>query len=365
MMCPGFSAAIAVPGASTFIGVYFEKRRGLACGIMLSGSSFGVLVLSPVLTWFSTLFSSRGALMIVAGLWLNMLVVATICMPIELDTSISIDVQLQQSNHDYSSTSRGCSLEQLKEKFATISMHDMKSIRTVSELCTAHANSVTGNASKEAQARYLDEIYSPKSIDIHAGEPYKFQVEANRSTVGRFNVPAFLKQVREYFRFLFKPRFFVTVIVSIIAIFAHMNTFFLIPLLCKELNFGKRFASQIIMVSAIGELVSRPLVGLIADKLAGRKVLIIQLGSIITCAAGVFVFLSMTRVSFLVYGCILGVFGGIHMPLLLPMMLECTSKSHHSSVAGLAHSLTAFSGTIGIPLLSKYAFQHVDMYNNV
>ena len=40
------------------------------------------------------------------------------------------------------------------------------------------------------------------------------------------------------------------------------------------------------MESVIGELVSRPLVGLIADKLGDKKVLIIQIGSIVTCVAG-------------------------------------------------------------------------------
>ena len=70
----------------------------------------------------------------------------------------------------------------------------------------------------------------------------------------------------------------------------------------------------------------------------------------------------MTRVSFLVYGCILGVFGGIHMPLPLPMLLECATKSHQSSVAGLSFSITALSGTIGLPLLSKSTIQQVNMH---
>ena len=97
--------------------------------------------------------------MMVAGLWLHMIVVAAICRPVESDTSTSLNNQLQQSNHDYSSTSRGCSQEQQKEKLSTVSMHSMQSIGTVSELCPTHVNSVARNACKEA--RYLDEMNSP------------------------------------------------------------------------------------------------------------------------------------------------------------------------------------------------------------
>ena len=116
------------------------------------------------------------------------------------------------------------------------------------------------------------------------------------------------------------------------------------------------------MVSAIGELVGRPFTGLVADKLGDRNVHIVQIGSIITCLAGVYVILSMARVSLLVYGCILGVFGEIHMPLLLPTLLECTSKSHHSIVAVLSCSAIALSGTIGLQLMGKFTLQHTDVH---
>ena len=43
--------AVLIPEALSIIGMYFEKRLGIVCGIIMSGGSVGGLVMSPVLTW--------------------------------------------------------------------------------------------------------------------------------------------------------------------------------------------------------------------------------------------------------------------------------------------------------------------------
>ena len=71
------------------LGRYFEKRRTFANGIAFTGSSVGNLVLAPVLSFLIDTYSVRGAVLLLAGLWLNICCIGTLLRP--FDTSLVYD----------------------------------------------------------------------------------------------------------------------------------------------------------------------------------------------------------------------------------------------------------------------------------
>ncbi|KAK3094687.1 hypothetical protein FSP39_004938 [Pinctada imbricata] len=55
------------------VGKHFDKRRGLANGLMLSGACLGSLLMPPLIRFFLDEFGLRGALLMTAGIYANIL----------------------------------------------------------------------------------------------------------------------------------------------------------------------------------------------------------------------------------------------------------------------------------------------------
>ena len=71
------------------LGKYFEKRRTFANGIAFAGSSVGSLVLAPVISFLIDTYSVRGAVLLLAGLWLHICCIGALLRP--FDTSLAYD----------------------------------------------------------------------------------------------------------------------------------------------------------------------------------------------------------------------------------------------------------------------------------
>ncbi|KAG1666342.1 Monocarboxylate transporter 14 [Nymphon striatum] len=66
---------------------YFEKRRALATGIAVCGSGCGTFIITIILDFTITYYGWRGSLIIMAGLFLNIVVLGALFRPIEKRTS--------------------------------------------------------------------------------------------------------------------------------------------------------------------------------------------------------------------------------------------------------------------------------------
>ena len=63
------------------VNIYFEKNRGVAQSIMSAGSGIGMIVMSPVVEKILTVYDWRGALIIMAGLLLQLCVACALYRP--------------------------------------------------------------------------------------------------------------------------------------------------------------------------------------------------------------------------------------------------------------------------------------------
>ncbi|XP_055954397.1 monocarboxylate transporter 12-like [Patella vulgata] len=79
----GLGSAMIHGPALVLLGKYFKTRRGLATSIANSGISSGAVIFPPLVRYLLDSFGLRGALLIVGGLQLNMLVFGLLLRPVE------------------------------------------------------------------------------------------------------------------------------------------------------------------------------------------------------------------------------------------------------------------------------------------
>ncbi|XP_077977739.1 monocarboxylate transporter 12-like [Glandiceps talaboti] len=69
-------------GSITILGSYFRKRHALATGIAYAGIGVGVMVFSPLCQYLIDVYGWRGALLIIAGIYANTFVAASLLRPV-------------------------------------------------------------------------------------------------------------------------------------------------------------------------------------------------------------------------------------------------------------------------------------------
>ncbi|XP_011250974.1 monocarboxylate transporter 4 [Camponotus floridanus] len=79
----GIGAGLSFPPTVYIVTQYFEKLRGVANGLCISGSAIGTIVLPPLLQYLLDCFGYRGAVLIMGGITLNTLVCGLLYHPVE------------------------------------------------------------------------------------------------------------------------------------------------------------------------------------------------------------------------------------------------------------------------------------------
>ncbi|EFN78831.1 Monocarboxylate transporter 12 [Harpegnathos saltator] len=79
----GIGAGLSFPPTVYIVTSYFEKLRGVANGLCISGSAIGTIVLPPLLQYLLDCFGYRGAVLIMGAITLNTLVCGLLYHPVE------------------------------------------------------------------------------------------------------------------------------------------------------------------------------------------------------------------------------------------------------------------------------------------
>ncbi|XP_012341549.1 monocarboxylate transporter 13-like isoform X1 [Apis florea] len=79
----GIGAGLTFPPTVYIVTSYFEKLRGVANGLCISGSAIGTIVLPPFLQYLLDCFGYRGAVLVMGALTLNTLVCGLLYHPVE------------------------------------------------------------------------------------------------------------------------------------------------------------------------------------------------------------------------------------------------------------------------------------------
>jgi len=79
----GFGLSLVYVPAVVIVAFYFEKKRSFATGLAVAGSGIGTFVFAPLIEYLIKAYSWRGAVIILGGLMLNIVVCGAIFRPLE------------------------------------------------------------------------------------------------------------------------------------------------------------------------------------------------------------------------------------------------------------------------------------------
>ncbi|CAH8572331.1 unnamed protein product [Schistosoma turkestanicum] len=81
----GLGASLCITSALVVVSVYFDDRRATATGLSIAGTGVGALVFAPMVDMLLNIYTWRGAMIILSGFFLNMIVCGALMRPVETD----------------------------------------------------------------------------------------------------------------------------------------------------------------------------------------------------------------------------------------------------------------------------------------
>ncbi|TNN16130.1 Monocarboxylate transporter 12 isoform 1 [Schistosoma japonicum] len=81
----GLGASLCITSALVVVSMYFDDRRATATGLSIAGTGVGALVFAPMVDMLLNIYTWRGAMLILSGFFLNMIVCGSLMRPVETD----------------------------------------------------------------------------------------------------------------------------------------------------------------------------------------------------------------------------------------------------------------------------------------
>ncbi|GFO46889.1 monocarboxylate transporter [Plakobranchus ocellatus] len=114
------------------IPLYFKKRRSFAMGIAVSGLGVGAFVYPPFLTWLEEQYNWRGAMLIISGLILNVILCAAVLRPYKPQNQSSAVEDKAQTTNTPASTDSSSVTQSFSESKDSATDSDSSSTSCVS-----------------------------------------------------------------------------------------------------------------------------------------------------------------------------------------------------------------------------------------
>jgi len=78
----GFGLALVYVSSLFVVTMYFDRRRGLATGLAVTGSGIGALAFPPLMEWIDELYAWRGSMLIAGGICLHLIAAGMLYRPL-------------------------------------------------------------------------------------------------------------------------------------------------------------------------------------------------------------------------------------------------------------------------------------------
>jgi len=85
----GIGLALVYVSSLFAVTIYFDRRRGLATGLAVTGSGVGALVFPPLLEWLNELYTWRGSVLIAGSISLHIVAAGMLYRPLSASTTSS------------------------------------------------------------------------------------------------------------------------------------------------------------------------------------------------------------------------------------------------------------------------------------
>ena len=92
----GTAAAVMDSPVFGMLNKYFVKKRALANSVAFAGSGFGCLVMPLMLNYAIDCYTVRGAMFIMAGVWMHAIIIGAVLRPIRTRTLHQLPINTAQ-----------------------------------------------------------------------------------------------------------------------------------------------------------------------------------------------------------------------------------------------------------------------------
>ena len=384
------------------MGKCFDKRRNLASGISFSGGSLGTLVMAHVMAHSIAVYSIRGALIILAGMWLHTEIIGAVLRPVSTDTRESIigisEPQAQTPCIEIGDTSKDDNVKSnttlpvscvadssntvaVTEEVPynetnnrTTTMDDDPGILERTHLMTANAVihlSDSSNSTNETPVSVQTKFITEQSgiseglnadMDLCQSEIFaeKCDVEKGIDNARKGNScdvsikSSAVKAAREYCAFLNNANLIVTLLALSCGFLAYYGTIVALAPYMEELGMSHVQTAWFMTMFGGIEIFCRIFVAWIIDHFHIPPSLMLKISYLILGVASQIVIFVPSYATFLCYACVLGPFAGLATVVMTSLLCACAGVAHLGSSMGLCVMLHNIMASLTSGIAGRY-----------
>ena len=308
---------------------YFKIKRAFANGIAFSGTSLGTLILPPFLMWSIDEYTIRGALLLMAGIILQMVWVVALVRPFPHMTEANKIARPTAKIPEH--TVQNPSESSAEVIWATEREHPNSKARDQSSMLPQQPLNAKGLLARASQ-----------KAETTLSLPESQRAQDKRSKGGSL-ISRMSSAIHNYWSLLKSVPMLLLLIGSVLMYTAYLGLFVMFPAHFDEIGFSKSNAAWLMSVIGLVEFISRPVTGYLCIKFPLNKHILVAVSGFLAGGVGVMVTFTKTLWIWYVYMIVFGIFGGLFVAMLFLLLLNLTGME--KSASGVA--LKSLAGGIG------------------
>ena len=303
------------PPLVSALSTYFKTKRDFANGIAFSGTSLGTLILPPFMRWSIDEYTIRGALLLVAGVWLQLVWAVALVRPFP-------DITEPNNVHKPTAKIPKHIVQDPSESSAEVIWATEKEHPDIKARYQCNALAQQPLDAKGLLARASQNAETTLPI------PQSRRLQGQRSKGGSLT-SRLSSAIHNYWILVKSAPMLLLLIGSVLMYGAYMSLLVMYPAHFDEIGFSKSNAAWLMSVVGLVELTSRPVTGYLCVKLSLNKFILVAVSGFLAGGVGLIITFTKTLWIWYIYMVFFGVFGGLFeaISFLLAINLAGVEKS--------------------------------------
>ena len=343
----GAGIGLVYANSMAMIPKYFVRRRAIASGLAVSGSSVGQFVVPPLLRYLMDTFGFRGAMLVYGAFLLNVCLCGSIFRPL------------------------------MTYKPVAALQEDIRSeIEPVSEKTRTNGDTMGEATGNDVELKLLTKNGCSEGKESFDNETPEYQIKTTENTTCVTETDNITTKVKNSeckcpgisldFSLFREAKFLIYLLGTWFATFGYSNSFIIIPPHAKQLEIDKQETAFLLILIGAGDFIGRVGCGFYSDTefvkrlLKRHHIYLINIG--IVGVAHILCPLAVTHTSLAVYCAVLGIFGGGFIALMVVVLADWVGANRINSAMGFTVMVQGFGNTITPIILGKV--KHTHMYTH-
>ncbi|XP_067668826.1 monocarboxylate transporter 12-like [Haliotis asinina] len=321
------------------LGQYFKKRRSLANGLALSGSSIGQFVLPPVIQFFLETYSLGGTVLLISGLYFHVTLFASLFRPVSFyQTDSQIDEDKFVDTIEIGKL-QNCDVH---ENTKMVTINGEAGVENLSEEEFSEVHAVMASTG----SIYLGSVTSLEDMttEHNASRIYKDQTKVSKNIASVLRKMFDFSVLKNYVCVLY-------VIVSFFAFLGHFNFVLFLPSYALTKGITKYNKAILVSICGLCDLAGRVLFGFLGDlniiqryKMKSICLILLGLNTAMFIFADTFAWIA-------VHSALYGFFGGGYVGMIAVVLIDLVGLEEMSRVLGVVLLVQGIGAATGQPLL--------------